>query len=538
MNTGWRARIFHLTRDHSFLWKGVALILGVSIAISMMIVAAGTKHTRKPAVNADAVQWATEQLQTAFDPIRAGLEKPEALAEWVRRAYDTQRDLDEWWAFDPALLTLGKFDLRAAIEAVVKTPEQREIFGDYARYQFLKAGVPKADAGARIAAAAAQEHPVRFAREFSADIHRGAGETRKAMVEYLAEGAFSDAKRARHLAFVLALQLDDGPLLARLVREEPYASEIDPGMLMSGAEISGDRLLLLRLMMLWMASEWTGVETFIGLLSAAVWYVLLIYGTSSERWRWLRYLPAVGAGVLSVALVNWWLSTLHYGIADEMASPTHEVIANVLYVGVPEETAKLLLFALMVPLLIRKKASRAIVALTAGCVGLGFALAENLGYYQHGSAGVAMGRLLTANFLHITMTGLLGLRFALLVKSRFHAVGQFVSAFVLIVLAHGTYDFACGATAAELGIDLLQIVILFLLTKQYLHELRPAPGTVPRVTVSRVCVFLFGTVLVVGSVMILGALRTGDNHVITGTLRESLALVPVALIYMREFSDG
>ena len=537
MNTGWRARLFYQTRDHGFLWKGVALILGVCIAISMMIVAAKDDRTRVPMDEIEAAKWATEQLQSSFDHLKSGTEKPEALAEWLRKAQETQGDLEEQWAFDPSMLILGKFEVGSVIDATLKTPEQRELFADYARYLFLKDGTGKAKAVERLHAIAAQEGAVRFAHEFSGDAYRQGGEIRKAQEDYLAEGAVPEAKRARHAAFGLALKLEDGTMLKRLIHDPLYSAEIEPAMLMKGAEITSDRWLLLKLMFRWMATEWTGLEMLLGLLSAAVWYVLLIYGSTSERGRWLRYLPVVGAGVLSVALINWWLSTLHYGFADETQTPTHEVIANVLYVGVPEETAKLLLFALTVPFLIRKKASRAIVALTAGCVGLGFALAENLGYYQHGNAGVAMGRLLTANFLHITMTGLLGLQFAMLVKTRFHAIQQFVTAYALIVLAHGTYDFACGDTAAELGIGLLQIVILYLLTKQYLHELHPGPGTAPRQIVSRVSVFVFGTALVVGVVMILGAIRTGDNRIITATLKDSLGLIPVALIYVREFSD-
>ena len=59
-----------------------------------------------------------------------------------------------------------------------------------------------------------------------------------------------------------------------------------------------------------------------------------------------------------------------------------------------------------VPLLLARK-SRLEMIITAGCVGLGFAAAENLIYFASAGPAAAFGRFLTANFLHTALSGLL-----------------------------------------------------------------------------------------------------------------------------------
>ena len=366
----------------------------------------------------------------------------------------------------------------------------------------------------------------------------GQGALRQALEDYVVEAKFADATRARRIAFRTALQLRDHELIARLMKDERYVKDLSPVALLHGAELVNDRWTLFNHLLRWIASQWVGWEAALGLLSAGIWYGVLVYGSSAGPWRWIRHLPAVILGAISVVLLTLFQTTLHYGLAAETRSILHELVADVVYVGLPEEAAKLALFACLVPLLVWQRASRAEVALGAGLVGLGFALAENVRYFVDGSVDQAPGRLLTANFMHIAMTGLVGVKFALLIKSRFHRLDEFLIPFVGVVLAHGGYDFACGPTAAGLGISMLNIVILAVLTKQYLHEIRPAPSSRPRQTVSRVAVFVFGTTALVGAVMIVSALQGAGYMMITGTLKSTLGLVPVALLYMREFGEA
>lgn len=537
MNTGWRARLFFLTRSTAFLWKGVGLILAVSVAITLMITATNDSAGHRARHDDDDGEWADEQITAAFRHLSTGEAKPEELADWLRNVAAVREDLAQPLAFDPSQLILGPYDIRHAIDHQIVSSVQRDIFADYARSLFNDSLPKRQEAIERLRALTAQSGEVRFAHEFSGDFYLRAGESGKALSDYLVEANHPDAIRARRMAFNVAVKIEDRALLSKMIRDERYQKEIGQVTLLNGAEITKDRWLAFKMLTQWLIGQWKGWEAVLGLLSASVWYVVLIYGTSAEKWRWLRYLPAVFMGVLSVAMLSWWQSSLHYGLADESLTPTHEIISNVLYVGVPEETVKLMMFACLLPLLVRKRASRAIVALTAGCVGLGFALAENVRYFVDQDVGLALGRLLTANFMHIAMTGLLGLKLAAFFKSRFHKVGEFATAFGMVVLAHGAYDFACGGTAQQLGIGMLTIIILAVLTKHFLHEIRPSPAEKPRQIVSGVSVFVFGAALLIGSVMIVAALEGGDRSVITSTLAGAVGLVPVALLYVREFRD-
>ena len=537
MHTGWRARLFHLTRESSFLWKGVIVILGSSIGIAMMIIAANraapvmevrTRDEESPAAGSS----------TTFDMLLSGEPRPADLADWLRTMAEFQKQLPKPSAFDPSLLILGGNNIRQAIDRQFASPVQRDVFADYARFLFLANAEQRQEAALRVHDAASKTTDLRFVHEISGEIHMGQGALRQALEDYVVEAKFADATRARRIAFRTALQLRDHELIARLMKDERYVKDLSPVALLHGAELVNDRWTLFNHLLRWIASQWVGWEAALGLLSAGIWYGVLVYGSSAGPWRWIRHLPAVILGAISVVLLTLFQTTLHYGLAAETRSILHELVADVVYVGLPEEAAKLALFACLVPLLVWQRASRAEVALGAGLVGLGFALAENVRYFVDGSVDQAPGRLLTANFMHIAMTGLVGVKFALLIKSRFHRLDEFLIPFVGVVLAHGGYDFACGPTAAGLGISMLNIVILAVLTKQYLHEIRPAPSSRPRQTVSRVAVFVFGTTALVGAVMIVSALQGAGYMMITGTLKSTLGLVPVALLYMREFGEA
>lgn len=275
----------------------------------------------------------------------------------------------------------------------------------------------------------------------------------------------------------------------------------------------------------------------LALLSAGVWYVLLVHAGSGESWRWLRYLSPVFAGVMSVWLLGHWMKVGRYGInSEDQKTMGHEITQWVLYVGVPEELVKLLLYAVFLPLLLRHgSASKA--ALTAGCVGLGFAFEENLGYYLHEGGQVAIGRLITANFLHVTLTGVAGSALYELVRSRFHKASEFLVAFIGACIAHGVYDFASTPSAQMLGVDLAGIIVLAVMARIYLDLLKPEDGELRRRTLSSTSVFCTGSALLVSFTIVVTVWQTGSMGGVTEALRSLVSVFPVALIYVREFRE-
>ncbi|MDA3874082.1 MAG: PrsW family glutamic-type intramembrane protease [Kiritimatiellae bacterium] len=83
-------------------------------------------------------------------------------------------------------------------------------------------------------------------------------------------------------------------------------------------------------------------------------------------------------------------------------------------VGFREEQCKLLLFTPLLILVLRKNpdhTNRDLESLILGAlVGLGFAIEENITYYiRHVHTGVAVSRFVSANLLHLTLTGITAL---------------------------------------------------------------------------------------------------------------------------------
>jgi RsiW-degrading membrane proteinase PrsW (M82 family) len=276
----------------------------------------------------------------------------------------------------------------------------------------------------------------------------------------------------------------------------------------------------------------------LALFAAAVWYLILVSSASRERFRWLRYLSPVFAGVLSVWLLEWLQSYIGYNPSYKGGdkSGVQELIYTILYVGVPEEGVKLAFFALFVPILLRYD-SRVKAALTAGCVGLGFAMDENMLYFDNEGVAVAVGRLMTANFMHIALTGLTGLWFYRMIRSRFHQAGEFVVMFVGMAVAHGVYDFATTIAAMEWGVDFAGILILFGLAKLYLHELRPRDASSHRALVSSTSILFLGLSLVMAVAIVVAVWQTNEFAVVADVLKETLGIIPVTVLFVREFRE-
>jgi RsiW-degrading membrane proteinase PrsW (M82 family) len=534
---GWRARTFYLTRNRAFLWKGAAIILGFCVGFALLI-SAFNRSSAEPDNEAEDNRVWQEEQRDSFNRIMRDNAKPDDVADWIREVASEREEASKDWAFDPAQLRIGEFDLAALIARHLSDTNQRELFGDFARCFLIRQPKDRKASEMRIHVQAMKSIPIRYANEFLGDIAAENGQTQQALAAYVKEGAFPEAKHARSMAWKMAIHSGNKDKIAKMLADERFVREADAGTIFHAAEFIKDHWLMLRTLAAYELSFWHGYEVGLALLAGALWYVLIIYGTTRERGRWLIYLLPVLAGIVSAWSIIYFQGTLHYGLgADQNKTPAHELLEMTLYVGLPEETAKLACFALFLPWLLLGKPSHSRAALTAGCVGLGFALDENLQYYMEGGVATAVPRLLTANFLHIAMTGLLGARLVTLIRTRFHSANDFLVGYACIVAAHGVYDFACGSTARELGMGMGTVIILALLTRYYLQELRPDLSEKPRQTISSTAVFVFGCSLVVGVMTIIAAIQGGDYKTIATVLSSAVGLVPVAYFYVREFQE-
>jgi polyisoprenoid-binding protein YceI len=119
----------------------------------------------------------------------------------------------------------------------------------------------------------------------------------------------------------------------------------------------------------------------------------------------------------------------HLGLSENAPFP-HNLWYFFGGIGLREELCKLLLFVPFLPWLLKiRKPGYAL--LTGAFVGLGFALEENLNYYDQSGGSVVIGRFITANFMHVALTGIAAHGLYITVRSGFTRVADFAGSFVI-----------------------------------------------------------------------------------------------------------
>ncbi len=186
------------------------------------------------------------------------------------------------------------------------------------------------------------------------------------------------------------------------------------------------------------------------------------------------WLPLIAAalGVLSI----WPTVFLIFWQERQWGLVRSELLASglrffTLGVGLREEASKFVCFLPLLPWCVRRRDELAALVL-AGCVGLGFAMEENVNYIA-GSVGTStLGRLLTSAPFHMAITGLVGLaayRACLWPKDW---APMLVATFGVAVLAHGLYDALIVLPALQ-EYSFGAFVIFIGLIYQFFRELRP-----------------------------------------------------------------
>jgi RsiW-degrading membrane proteinase PrsW (M82 family) len=232
----------------------------------------------------------------------------------------------------------------------------------------------------------------------------------------------------------------------------------------------------------WLAIPGTIVRTWrhtgmtaLAVLTGACWTAFALQAIQIRGRRdgrlWLS-LAALVLGVVSIwptLVVDLWQER-RWGLV-----PSEDLTAGVRYfalgVGLREELAKFCCFLPLLPWCVMRRDELAAL-LMAGCVGIGFAMEENIGYIAASSGLVTMGRLLTAVPIHMALTGLLGLAAYRACLWPVPCGPQLAAMFVVLALAHGLFD-AFQALPALVDYAIVSQLIFVFLIYQFFHELRP-----------------------------------------------------------------
>lgn len=290
--------------------------------------------------------------------------------------------------------------------------------------------------------------------------------------QYEAEGRFKDATAARRRAMALYLRTDRIDDVSRLADDPAYADCVDSLIRLEVASHRQEWLNVVRYIVGTMVESYEPLTVGLAVFSGLFWFAYLLTAGEVRSFLSVRFAlccMGLGLGVLSVIptlfLDAWQEQVLGLTASTELKQGLMYFLASV---GLREELCKLLCFAPLAPWLVRRNKPIEWL-IVAGCVGLGFAMEENVNYY-FGSLGAAAGlRFVTANFFHITATALTGLALCHLILEPTKRAEDFLIVFFGVVVAHGLYD-ALGAVEILDEFSFMSIVIYLALVYQFFAE--------------------------------------------------------------------
>lgn len=384
-------------------------------------------------------------------------------------------------------------------------------------------------------AAAAAAPPRRWAGEFLGEVLEASGATGAAIDAYLGEVDRFPRDSGRSLHRLLLLLASEGrhDEIDALMARPGLRDAIPVGDRIDRAIHRRDYLGLLGLTFrhdLAIADPWLAS---LSLFAAAIWFLIVTPFAGRDRERWSRYLAALVLGWIS-ASATLYAVFLQEEIRGFTLESAEGVVGRVLYfvagVALREESLKLLCFLPLVPWIARR--GREIDALvTAGLVGLGFALNENIGYVDRGAEFTAWSRFLTANFAHIAWTGVAGLALYRCWLRPRRQWDNLLADFLIVVAAHGAYD-ALIAVPELSDYGFLSLVVYALSAYLFLDQAgqRLSPGG--SMTVSPLAVFVVGSSLLIAVTFVFACWAVPFRAAAAEYVRSLAEVVPVGFIFI------
>ena len=173
----------------------------------------------------------------------------------------------------------------------------------------------------------------------------------------------------------------------------------------------------------------------------------------------------------------------------------------------------------------------------AACVGLGFACSENILYFGSGFESAVFPRFLTANFLHTSLTAIVGLSMYHWIINPLRGWDNFLKDFVIVVTAHGAYDALVGIVpklANSMGI--LSIVIFAVIANSYLNVAKKIRSGPPS-KISPLGIFIIGSSLLIGVSWNLACYLYNFREVILLIGQSTLSLGALGFIFINQFRN-
>jgi protease PrsW len=269
-------------------------------------------------------------------------------------------------------------------------------------------------------------------------------------------------------------------------------------------------------------------------VSSLAWFAFCLrLGRATERplLRLPIYAIAPALGALSIvptdALIAVQESVLHLTEGGDVGR-------NALYflfgVGFREELSKLVLFAPLVPILRRAQATKLDVLVAGALVGLGFATVENLAYFTNADLTNAMARFLTANFMHMAMTGVTAAALWEGARDPERHAFEGSKTFLTVVALHGAYDFFLSTPGGASYIAMIVFLVLARMFMTQVHDVRGRAGRGP----SLLDVFVLGAATLAGASFAYASAMVGPRLAAAALLEGMIGLAIIAFFFVQE----
>jgi len=390
----------------------------------------------------------------------------------------------------------------------------------------------------RLAALATADPPLRYANWAVGVFWQQKGQPTRAAQAYQREGRFEAARVARRRAVRIYVREQDIGQLERLEMRPSYAAQFPPAAV---AMVAADRQQWWRLWWTLPAYEWSHVAagpTGMAAVTGFFWLVFCLHAgqvTAPAQTRWWLCLMAIALGVLSIwptdFFIFWQERVWHLVERADLAGGLRFYILGV---GLREELSKLVCLLPLVPWLVRR-GNTLETLIVAACVGLGFAVVENMQYFTQSQGASSVSRFLTANFFHMAATGLIGLAVCRAIWHPGSAAAETLAVFTVIVAAHGLYD-ALISLPQLADYQIGSTIIYILLCYQFFQELR-ASRSARSETISLTATFL-AAVSCLGSITFVYLCAHGGwQDALKRLAPDAIGMAVMVYLFLREMPD-
>ena len=552
-----KARLHYYTRQPRYILRTVLLVLGMGLLASWLedkihgrdVSRVGTAVEEVSDEDGDENEDGSDEIEAETEDsllrdIRylAGPHHRGKLLDLIESIPNLKLNLDLVGG-EPEELSKSKLrgEVMAVLEKSKFAADRKSLFQDYADALLLE-GKPRVEAQERLRVQATALPPVKLANEMMGDLFTMQRESLQAVNAYVIEGKRGDASGAREMALDVCINNKLADRLVELRSQPEYEAELQQMGLhrrSAAAILSGNygELMKTTAAGAWESAVHQPVEVILTFLCGVVWFIVIhqLGGVKLKR-NWISLL-AVAMGVLSPVLTLFIYGLQrHYHGLEENGTFWNDLLFFIAGVGLREEVSKLILFAPLLWLLRNK--SEAEILVTAACVGLGFAIEENINYFRGVVAAMPLARFVSANFLHVATTAIAGLALARWVRFPKSYWEQGLIAIMGVILVHGFYDFCIVSPVprVELSFQGFPFLILLGLAQFFLTDLRRVRD--PRGNViGPLFAFLVGIAIISSFAMLAGTMQFGFEVALVSLIGSGLSSAILIVMFSYHLKD-